>query len=97
MEIFFYKDGYVRTCSEEYTLCTRKNFVHLTNNCLQKNGFNYGKFEEGNTISFDDFQKYLDEEFPQHGVSVEDHFVPRMKDIVIDSILSVEKRMNSSN
>lgn len=33
--------------------------MHLTNNCLQKHGDNYGKHESGNTISFDDFSRFL--------------------------------------
>lgn len=27
-------------------------FMHLTNNAVQKNSTNYGKFEEGNIISY---------------------------------------------
>lgn len=47
-----YKHGYLRTSSDIYTLDSQNNYIHLTNNCLQKNGNNYGKHEDGNTVSY---------------------------------------------
>ena len=94
-EVFIYKHGYMRTSSDEYSLNNPNNYVHLTNNCLQKHGDNYGKHEEGNTLSLDALQKYLDETFPSLGVSVEKHLMPRMKDFIIDTFLSVKKSLNS--
>lgn len=85
-DIFFYKHGYLRTSSDEYALDNGNNYVHLTNNCLQKYGNNYGKHEEGNTVGFEVFQEYLDEMYPEYKLNVKDHFVTRMKDIVIDTI-----------
>ena len=38
--------------------------IHLTNDAVQKKGEDYGKYENGNKISFGDFQKYLDYNFP---------------------------------
>lgn len=43
---------------------------------------------------FDAFQQYLNQEFPQYNLSMEEHFMPRMKDIIIDSFLSVRHTMN---
>jgi hypothetical protein len=34
-------------------------FVHLTNNAIQKNNPTYGQFESGNILSFSEFNKYL--------------------------------------
>ena len=34
--------------------------IHLTNDAVQKKGEEYGKFEQGNKISFLEFQRYLD-------------------------------------
>jgi len=58
---YFYEDGYLRTSSKEFSLddITDK-FIHLTNDAIQKKGQEYGKFENGNKLSFSDFQKYLD-------------------------------------
>lgn len=93
-EVFIYKHGYIRTSSNEYSLSDPNNYVHLTNNCLQKHGDNYGKHEEGNTLGLDKLQKYFDEKYSEYGISVEKHLVPRMKDFIIDTFLSVKKSLN---
>lgn len=49
----------------------------------------YGVHEEGNTLSYDDFQKYLTNELKSE-IIVERDIVPRMKDIVIDCFMSVK-------
>lgn len=33
--------------------------MHLTNNAIQKNGKNYGKYENGNIISYADYSVNL--------------------------------------
>ena len=43
----------MRTSSDDYSLSNKNNYVHLTNNCLQKFGDNYGKHEDGNTLGFE--------------------------------------------
>jgi len=67
----------------------------LTNNCLQKYGENYGVHEEGNTLSFQAFQEYLDETFPQLHINFWEHILPRIKDLMVDSYLSGKKEMHS--
>ncbi len=93
-EIYLYHQGYLRTSSDDYELNNDNNYVHLTNNCLQQHGTNYGKHEDGNTVSYDVLQDYLNEMFPELQLSVRDHFVPRIKDLIIDSILSVKTQLN---
>ncbi len=96
-EFYYYKHGYLRTSSDAYTLDSKLNYVHLTNNCLQKYGENYGNFEVGNTIGFEVFEKYVNEQFPQRGFNFEQHIIPRIKDLMIDSFLSVKGELNPSN
>lgn len=36
----------------------------------------------------------MDSEFPQYNLKIEDDFMPRIKDIIIDSFLSVRTKMN---
>jgi tubulin--tyrosine ligase len=51
-----FKEGYVRTSSAKFTLDTNsisKPEIHLTNNAVQKKLENYGKYEQGNILSFD--------------------------------------------
>lgn len=92
-QAFLYNKGYVRTSSEEYDLENPLNFVHLTNNCLQKYGKKYGQYEDGNTISFEDFQKFLTQEF-QGEVQFKEHVFPKIIDLVIDVFLASQPRIN---
>ena len=58
---YWYDEGYIRTSSFEYSLKYCKDpLVHLTNDAIQKNCSSYGKYEKGNKLSYQDFQKYLD-------------------------------------
>jgi hypothetical protein len=68
----------------------------LTNVCYQsKDQENFAKHEEGNTVSFQEFQDYLTDEYPDLDVSIEKHIWPRMRDIAIDSILSAKGNINT--
>ena len=93
-DFFYYKHGYLRTSSSEYDPQGLDNFIHLTNNCLQKHGENYGAHEKGNTLSFQSFQEYLDQEFPKFHINFWTHLLPRMKDLMIDSYISAKKIMH---
>ena len=95
-ELFYYTQGYLRTSSSEYTAEATDNYIHLTNNCLQKYGENYGVHEKGNTLSFDEFQAYLDSDFPQYHLDFYQHFMPRMKDLMIDAYLSAKRIIHKS-
>lgn len=41
---YWYKEGYVRTTSSEYSLLASDGSIHLTNDAVQKNLPDYGKF-----------------------------------------------------
>ena len=56
---FVFREGYIRTSSEEYNLDATditKDSIHLTNNAVQKNMANYGRYEEGNILAFEHLQ-----------------------------------------
>jgi hypothetical protein len=56
LECYFFKEGYIRTSSMAYDLNDIENeFVHLTNNAIQKHSPDYSKFEDGNQLSFKQF------------------------------------------
>jgi len=60
---YFYQEGYIRTSSKEFSICDDKlknKFVHLTNDAIQKNSQDYGRFESGNKLTFKDFQDFID-------------------------------------
>lgn len=39
--------------------------IHLTNDAVQKNSADYGKYEPGNKLSYNEFQLYLDKHVPE--------------------------------
>ena len=95
---YFYEDGYLRTSSKEYSLKQLANkYVHLTNDAIQQNANDFGKFESGNKLGFQDFQKYLQEtedlkpEFKGENGRV--HFfkqiLPQIRHLVTESFRSV--------
>ena len=89
-EVFFYKKGYLRTSSEIYNPKSKDPYVHLTNNCLQQFGHNYSQFEEGNTVPLEHLQDYINDNYTNLDVDVDKYIIAKMKDIVIDTYLSIE-------
>lgn len=60
LKCYWYKEGYIRTSSNEFSIedsSLSDNFIHLTNNAVQKESVEYSKYEKGNQISFEDFEK----------------------------------------
>jgi len=58
---YLYRDCYFRTSSKLFDLSDLGNkFVHLTNDAIQSNAEDYGKFENANKLSIKDFQRFLD-------------------------------------
>ena len=45
-------------------------------------------------MTFKQFNEYLEQTYPHLKATIEDKLVPRMKDLVIDSFLSVRHKMN---
>lgn len=69
----------------------------MTNNAVQKNEKNYGKYEEGNQLDFAAFQEYLDTHYPDLKIDFYKHLFPRMRELVLYSALSVRKSMNPND
>ena len=50
---YWYRDGYIRTSSEEYNLQNLDNvMIHLTNDAVQRKGTFFGKYEDYNKMNF---------------------------------------------
>ena len=50
---YFYQEGYLRTSSKEFDLTKIDNrLIHLTNDAVQKNSADYGKYESSNKLSY---------------------------------------------
>jgi tubulin monoglycylase TTLL3/8 len=50
---YWYEEGYIRTSSSEFNIkqC-RDPLIHLTNDAIQKNTADYGKYEKANKLSY---------------------------------------------
>lgn len=49
----------------------------------------------GNTIGYEDLQKYLDEEYPEKEIEIYKHFIPRIKDLILDTFFSIKDDLKS--
>lgn len=57
---YWYEEGYIRTSSKEFNLKqVNCKFIHLTNDAVQKKSEDYSKYESGNKVSYNEFQRYL--------------------------------------
>ena len=66
---YFHSEGYLRTSSKEFNnKCLTNKYIHLTNDAVQQNNEDYGKYEPGNKLSYNDFQKYLDTKYPDKNI-----------------------------
>jgi hypothetical protein len=87
MRGYFYQEGYIRTTSYKYKLNDNSPAIHLTNDAVQKYCKDYGKYEKGNKLSYEEFDRYLQEtnEFgQQEKISFFTHILPQIKKISQD-------------
>ena len=61
---YFYHGGYIRTTSYKYKLDDNSPAIHLTNDAVQKYCKDYGKYEKGNKLSYEEFDEYMQEKYP---------------------------------
>jgi hypothetical protein len=55
-KVYIYEEGYLRTSCREYSINNLSNrLVHLTNDAVQKKADDYGKYEPGNKLSYNEF------------------------------------------
>lgn len=102
MEVFFCREGYLRTCGFEYSLDNcQDNKIHLTNNAVQKNANNYGQFEDGNMLDFDQLQAIIDThhnpilaKLGKPPVSVREDIVEDIKFVVAKTMDSVKRKLD---
>lgn len=98
MQGYFYLEGYLRTTCREFTLKNAENlYIHLTNDAVQKKSDDYGKFENGNKMSYGDFQRYLMNSCPELGINFTADILPRMKELVQDTMKAVFLKLNPEN
>ena len=68
-------------------------FIHLTNDAVQKKSSEYGKFEDGNKVSYEEFQTYINTNLDQK-VDFKAIIYPKMKNIVRDTIKATYNKLD---
>lgn len=66
--------------------------MHLTNNAVQIHSEKYGQLESGNQVSYDQFQKYLNEK--KIPLSFRQKTIPRMKEIMGLTFEAAKSQLN---
>ena len=103
-DILVYRQGYLRTSSSTFSTeknCESSSFVHLTNYCMQKNSSSVGKYEDGNTLSYADLQRYIDEHFIELGLEasfdVNVQIMSKIKTMIVDAVLAARAQGMGDN
>ncbi|EAS01345.2 tubulin-tyrosine ligase family protein (macronuclear) [Tetrahymena thermophila SB210] len=99
MDSYFYKCGYIRTASEIYRMDDLDNqFIHLTNNAVQKYAKNYGEFEDGNILSLEQFDQFIKQAGNKYeGLDLFGKIVPTIREICLITLASAKKKLNSQD
>jgi len=97
LQVYFYTDGYIRTSCVEYNLYqTTNNFIHLTNDAVQKHSEDYGKYEDNNKMSYKDLQRYFDFQYPEKSLNFFSGILPKIRSIVKDTVLASFYKLDSN-
>lgn len=71
--------------------------IHLTNDAVQKKSEDYGKYENGNKISFGDFQKYLDNSVSDKKLNFYKTVYPKMMRLARDALTATHHVLDAKN
>ena len=66
----------------------------MTNDAVQKKDEDYGKFENSNKLSYDDFQRYIDANYASAGINFIKDIIPKAKKVMQDTIKAVFKKID---
>ncbi|XP_033733731.1 tubulin--tyrosine ligase-like [Pecten maximus] len=93
--IYLFREGVLRTASESYKADDLDATLgHLTNHCLQLElSPNFGAYEEGNEMFFDEFNRYL---WKKSSVTMDAVIIPQIKEIVKACLTIVKERICTS-
>jgi len=97
MKVYVFKEGHLKTCSVEYDLNSKNPYTHITNYSFQKHNNNFQKFEKGNEVPFYDFQKFINETYPEKNYKLNIDLMEKIKEIICITMRSVKDKINKNN
>ncbi|XP_043840024.1 tubulin--tyrosine ligase [Dromiciops gliroides] len=94
--IYLYREGVLRTSSEPYNITNfQDKTCHLTNHCIQKEySKNYGKYEEGNEMFFEEFNQYL---ISALNITLENSILLQIKQIIRSCLMCIEPAISTKH
>jgi hypothetical protein len=95
-KVYVFKEGHLKCCSVKYDLSSNDIYSHITNYSFQKYNDNFGKYELGNEVSYDDLQTSIDA-FYNKNVDFKREILPKIYDIIKFCFQSVKAIINSMN
>ena len=96
LKVYMFNEGHLKCCSVKYNLNVSDNFSHLTNYSFQKYNNNFGKYEKGNEVSFDDLQYNINVNY-DNSVDFKKDIIPKIKKIIKFVFQSVKSKINGLN
>ena len=97
MKVYVFKEGHLKTCSIEYDLNSKNPYTHITNYSFQKHNNNFQKFEKGNEVPFYEFQKFINENYPEKNYKLNIDLMNKIKEIIYITMRSVRNKINKNN
>ena len=97
MKVYVFKEGHLKTCSVEYELNSKDPYTHITNYSFQKHNNNFQKFEKGNEVPFYEFQKFINDNYPQKNYKLNIDLMDKIKEIIYITMRSVKEKINKNN
>ena len=95
-KVYMFNEGHLKCCSVKYNLNLNDNFSHLTNYSFQKYNNNFGKYEKGNEVSFDDLQYNIKVNY-NNCIDFKNDVIPKIKKIIKFVFQSVKNKINGLN
>ena len=95
-KVYMFNEGHLKCCSVKYDLNLNDNFSHLTNYSFQKYNNNFGKYEKGNEVSFDDLQYNIKENY-NNCIDFKKEIIPKIKKIIKFVFQAVKNKINGLN
>ena len=96
MKVYLFKEGHLKTCSIQYDPNSKDAFSHITNYSFQKYNDNFQKFEKGNEVPFFEFQKFIDEKYPEKKYNIYIDLIDKLKEIINISMRSAKDKINKN-
>ena len=96
LKVYFFKEGHLKTCSIPFDIESKDAYTHITNYSFQKYNECFQKYEKGNEVPFYDFQKFIDEQYPDKNYKLNINLYSQIKEIVAISMKSVKEQIDKN-